>query len=363
MGLNQLTKYADRMATLSQWGDIDTAGVVQADMMKRVRENPASSAVVMESITLLKQTWTMLPPAVRGQALGALSDAMDTVAGAWENSGLEDIPIVNIVVMAVDGVSKIVQAVKGSNDVKRAGSDYAKGSACMATIGPALKSRGAFTVCPNYMYARFIKIRGGGDYDKLTAFHQAGGARDAIFTGRSTPGPTGDCSKKLRRKIDESFGPFAPKCGKSIGISALFFPWWSAVYPPWPMTRWEGSPKGASFQAGLSPDTNAALVKRQTAMIADPAVNATLDLRAINRTVDIFQQWWGSHPGLRRVRWTGDGLETTKDSSTKRIDAKRVAGHVPAASAAAYWFYDDFGRVTPYPGQAGASLQDGRAHV
>jgi len=359
----QWDSYGELLAGVAQW---EPSGVVQRDALARARELPNSDAVAAQAMALLQRTWRSLPPEIRDAALDALSDAAELLAEGWDQVGgaLGDVPIANIVVAGIQAVVQIAEGFSGVADVKKHASAYEKGSAQIVTMQKniAADSTGFYTVCLQWEYAKYIKVRGGGDFDRLTALKRKGGARDSIFTGRVSPNRVKGCAPSMRRDFNDSYGPFEPKCMKQIGISALFFPWWSAAYSPGPLLRYQGSPPGAPFQAGLSPDTNGFLVRTQTALITDPAANLAGNLDELRKIVDTFQQWWHSHAWVVPLRRAGKYDDLVKDSSRsndqRQIDMVRDPNHVPRENAGSYWFYDELGQIRPYPNQPGAGSLD-----
>ncbi len=366
MGVSQWDSYATGLANLGQW---DAVGVVAEDIRARAQANPASVAVVQQSLQLLKATWRTMPAGVRSMVLSQLNMALDAVGETWDAVGgaLGDIPIANLVVGAIDGVATIAGAFKGVGDVKRHASAYEKGRAQRFTLTSKLQGVGApsggfFTVLPMYEYAKYIKVRAGGDFDRLPAWARKAQARDAIFSG-AVSAPGSGCAKEMRRSFGDSYGPFSPKCGRQIGVSALFFPWWSTAYSPGMILRYEGSPPGSVFDLGLSPDNNSYLIGIQTGLITDPTKNAQANLGLLKLKVQRFKSWWGEADALRPLRerktsWGGADLVVSPSSDSRRIDASKNPAHVPSKDAGAFWYYDEFGAITAYPGQTGAGLDD-----
>ena len=366
MGIGDWDKYADRLAVLGEWDPQTTVG---RDLLAESRELPDTANVGRNALAILATTWSTLPPAVRQQILSGLKQAAEQISQGMEAlDQLGDAPIVGWVVAGIQAVVQIQQGFAGVADVQRSASNYEHGngqaSTCWATKSP---SHGMYEVLLVKEFAQFIRFRAGGDFDRKPCFGRKGLHRDAIFTGVSSPGDNpGKCKSEMRRGSGDSFGPFEPnKCGRSLGISALLWPWWSAAYEPMLLPRWQGSPPGASFQAGPSEDTNALLAGVQTGLLTDPRLNLASSLTDVHDKCDRFLDWFAGriagsvdvHPeaggGAREMR---DGFIRLDRTGQKLVDAVRDPEHISHPDAHAYWYQDAAGLIRPYPDQQGAAL-------
>lgn len=344
--------YTADLAALGQWEPI---GVLARDAVAMAKESPGGPGVALQALAMLGDVWEAMPASFRGELRGALTDALATASQAA--SEFNDVPVAQVVTTIIAGVERIAGAVSGTNAIKRAASNYAHGDGQFTTAQQLLAnpSHQFYRVLPVYEYAQFVKIRAGGDFDRKPSFTRWGSERDRIFASKATSKATGNCRKKLRRSGADSYGPFAPSCGAKLGLSALFWPWWSAVYSPGYLPQWQGSPEGAKFQAGPSPDTNALLAGMQSGLLTDAATNARASLATLDRVVGRFLAWFDGAGPMRPVRQDGANL-VSDGAPAKAVDASKAAGHVPSESAGAYWYRGGDNIVVPYDGQPGASL-------
>ena len=360
MGVADWDKYADRLAVLGEWDPQTTLG---RDLLSESRELPDTANVGRNALAILATTWSTLPPAIRQQVLAGLKQAGEQISQGMEAlDQLGDAPIVGWVVAGIQAVVQIQQGFAGVADVQRSASNYEHGngqaSTCWATTE---RNRGMYEVLLCKEFAQFIRFRAGGDFDRKPCFGRAGLHRDLIFTGVSSPADNpGKCKKEMRRGSGDSFGPFEPnKCGRSLGISALLWPWWSAAYEPMLLPRWQGSPPGASFQAGPSEDTNALLAGVQTGLLTDPRKNLASSLTDVHDKCDRFLAWFAERispnagGGALEMR---DGFMREDRPGQKLVDPVRDAAHISSPDALAYWYQDAAGLIRPYPDQQGAAL-------
>ncbi len=355
--LKAFDDYTEELAVFGEW-DPGPGNLLASHALELVRSDPTSSAVALQALQLIRRAWATLPPEIRGQALDMLKDAAQQIADALGEAGeiLGDVPWVNMVVGLVKAFVKIGKAVKGVGENKRYASNYAHGTAQFRTCEPLLaSSKGMYSVVPCLEFAQYVKVRGGGDFDRKPCFSRAGLARDSIFMGIWSPEDGGDCNRKMRRGRTDSYGPFAAKCDRRLGLSGLLWPWWSAAYAPGPLPRWAGAPEGSSFDPGLSPDSNGRLITIQTRLLTDAAFNLQSSFSDVTGKCATFLNWWDAFSGME-VRPIKDTFVTTEPA--KRIDIRKDPQHEPSSSAAAYWYMDETGQVVPYDGQQDAGLDD-----
>ncbi len=360
MGIGDWDKYADRLAVLGEWDPQTTAG---RDLLAESRELPDTANVGRNALAILATTWSTLPPAIRQQVLAGLQQAAEQIEIGMEAlDQLGDAPIVGWVVAGIQGIIQIQKGFAGVAEVQRSASNYEHGngqaSTCWATRS---RNKGMYEVLLVKEFAQFIKFRIGGDFDRKPCFSRRGAHRDSIFTGVSSPQDNpGKCKSEMRRGSGDSFGPFEPnKCGRSLGISALLWPWWSAAYEPMLLPRWQGSPPGASFQAGPSEDTNALLAGVQTGLLTDPRLNLASSLTDVHDKCDRFLAWFAERISPN----AGGGALEMRDSfiipdrpGQKLVDPVRDVEHISHPDAHAYWYQDAAGLIRPYPDQQGAAL-------
>jgi len=350
-------EYAEHLALL---GEYNPAYGIGADVAGEVRRGASSEMVVVQGIQILRQVWSTLPQGVREQALKTLDDVGEMVFDAFDGS-MDSIPVIGAIIKAgITSGMRIAEASKILKDWKKAKTNFAHGEAEQKTIYGAFDmgetwggvqgsyQGGLFVRANVYEYARFIKVRGGGDYDRKPSFARPGGARDAIFLGSPSPKGSG-CKKDMRRSGSESLGPFEPKCGRTMGLSASLWPWWSTAYEAKPLTRWVVDP-AATFQLPPSPDTNASLTTLQAALITDPERNLRASLRDVEVKTRTFLAWWDKAGG--RVYKMRDGI-VQEGGEYKRIDSRKDASHKLHKTVGSYWYYDDSGYIRTYKNQTG----------
>jgi len=333
--------YAGHLAVL---GDYAPSYGFGKDVADEVRRSASPEMVAAQGIQILRQVWSTLPQGMRDQGLDTLKSMGAHIIEVFDGTS-ESIPLIGAIIKA--GVTNgmiIAENSKILKDYKKAKSNYAHGLAQQKTIFGAFDmgesffgargsySGGLYVRANVYEYAKFIKVRAGGDYDREPGFLRPGGGRDAIFLGNASPKGKG-CRYDMRRKGSESLGPFDPKCGRTIGLSASLWPWWSAAYEPKPLMRWTTDPR-ATFKEPPSPDTNASLTDLQSALITDAGRNLQASLHDVEVKTRTFLSWWDTHGA--RVSQMHNGI--VQGGETKKIDARKDASHKLNTSAGSYWY-------------------------
>ena len=357
MGVAAWDKYA---STLAVWGAWDPTTTTGRDLLLEARESPTTANVARQAIEQLRTTYATLPPEVRGAVMDALrlvSERISEGMQALEMAG--DAPIIGWVVAGIQAIVQVQKGFAGVADVQRSASNYEHGNAQYTTAYRANMRGSVYVVERCWEFAQFKSFRIGGDFDRKPCFSRKGGNRDGIFMGQaSPPDDPGKCKKEMRRGKGDSYGPFeGTKCGRWIGMSALFWPWWSAAYAPVLLPRWQGSPPGASFQAGPSEDTNALLAGIQSGLLTDPRKNLGYRMGDVTAKSDRFLEWF-----RERVRGGGGVLQMDDDfigvqgQAMKAIDPVRDVEHVSTPGARAYWYFDAAGVVRQYPDQQDSRL-------
>jgi hypothetical protein len=357
--------YTEELAVLGEW---EPTNIFGRDVAERVREGTVvggvrvlpANMVVSQGIQILGQVWATLPGSVRAQMQGALADVGVMIAEAAGTSA-EALPIIGAMVkVAITNAMQIAEASKTVTDHKKAKSNYAHGKAQQSTIlrafvtdnnpGRGIYPGGLYTRADVFEFAQYVKVRWGGDYDRKPGFARPGGKRDEIFLGTASPAGKG-CKKEMRRTGSESLGPFDPKCGRMIGLSASLWPWWSAAYAPAPLTRWIVPPE-ATFQEPPSPDNNEHLSAIQVGLITDPARNLRASLLDVVVKSSRFESWWDANSTwVHPIDNRDNILQLT--GVPKKIDARKESGHSLSKDATSYWYYDESGYIRAYNSQQG----------
>jgi hypothetical protein len=350
--------YAAALANQSQW---DPSDVVSRDALAKVRAGAEDWAVGYQAIRQVREGWKALPPDVRDLAVAQLDKVADRAAAGFDT--FDGLPIVEWIAQAVEVIFKIVVAFQSVGTENQNESNFSRSDAVRKTLEPLLAGGAApvYSVLPVFEYAEFVKVRIGGDYQRRPALTRNGGDRDAIFTGRRTPGNTGDCDKEMRRSQSESKGPFAAKCGHKLGLSALFFPWYSAAYSPAPIPRYRWKDDGHGINQ-TSFDNNSVLAAEQIRLLTEPAHNLRCSLSAVTTTAARVRAWWNGAGPMRPVRWKGGDLVAWDPPAQwwtdrgmpvghkPQIDARRDSKHVPTKAARAFWYLSG-GVIRAYPNQ------------
>jgi hypothetical protein len=352
--------YAGTLAVWGDWAPDTTSG---RDLLLEARESPTTANVARQAVEQLRVTYSTLPPEVRGAVMDALRLVSERISEGMEAlEMLGDAPIVGWVVAGIQVVVQIQQGFAGVADVKRSASNYEHGNGQWSTAYQAAGQGGTYEIVRCKEYAQFVRYRLGGDFDRKPCFTRRGGERDGIFMGTpSPPDNPGKCKKQMGRDAGDSYGPFeGNKCGRRLGISALFWPWWSAAYAPMLLPRWQGSPPGASFQAGPSEDTNALLAGVQMGLLSDPRKNLAHSFWDVTNKSDRFLAWFMARADLGGVLAGVMPLDSDyfvePSGVRKTIDAARDLGHVSSPDAKSFWYFDTAGVVRAYPDQEGSRL-------
>jgi len=348
-------QYTEHLALLGEYVPAYGFG---KDIAEEVRRNASAEMVAAQGVQILRQVWSTLPPEIRTQGLDTLKGVTTQVIEAFDGTA-DSIPIIGALIKAgVTSGMRFAETSKILKDHKKAKSNFAHGVAEQKTIYGAFDmgesyfgARGSyqggfFVRAKVYEFAQFIKMRGGGDYDRKPSFARPGGLRDSIFLGSASPKGSG-CKKDMRRKGSESLGPFDPKCGRTMGLSASLWPWWSTAYEAKPLTRWVTDPR-ATFQEPPSPDTNASLTSLQAALNTDAGRNLQASLHDVEVKTRTFLSWWDKSGG--RVYRMQNGIVQT-GGEYKKIDPRKDPSHKLHTSVGSYWYYDDNGYIQTYENQ------------
>lgn len=343
--LAQWEGYSRAIAPLARWDVPDTAE--GRDLLDRIRRKNDASAALGQALGLLRQGWGSFPAELRGRALEAVSDAVDSAIEGLADAGeLADAApligqIVGAVITMVQGFIKTGQAIKNENQEI---SNFAHQRAQFKTIAK-LDQPWTWVYSPvtAKMYAQYIKVRTGGDFDVVPGFTRAGLERDRPFTGLASAPDSGNCRKAIKIGLDYVWDP-ASDCRRVLGISALFYPWWSGAYAPGPLPIWAEASGGTN--------ANRLLIYRQTQLIADPRTNLRVPLAIVEKVRARVLAFWPRsrkvHPIDKDGNITGPG--------TLEIDAARNPKHVPVSGGKVRWYVDELDVLHPYPDQPGAEL-------
>lgn len=339
--LAQWEGYVRALEPLARWNVPDT--VQGRDLLERIRRKNDAQAMLQQSTALLRQAWQAFPAEMRASVLDALTSATDQ---ALKNIGAvtDAVPVIgNMVGLYVQAISGFVRAGKGVKKENRKISNFAHQRGHFMTIA-SLKDPWMWVYTPavSKVYAQFIKVRVGGDWDVVPAFTRAGLERDRPFTGVNSPPDSGNCRKEIRIGLNYVWDP-ASNCRRTLGLSALFYPWWSGAYAARPLPIWD-------------PDTvtnaNRLLMARQSELITDPATNLRVPMARVVEVRDRLLKYYR----IDRELYPIDKEGNVAGARGPRIDARRNARHVPSITAESRWYVDDVDMIQPYPDQPGAEI-------
>ena len=372
---NPLESYFSDVQDFTGFDPAIVPGAVD-DVLAVVRDRNDPSAWLAFGGTVVRQIWSAMPPDVRGEILGALDDVIQNAlsgatSGVIDSMGSEVSEAVPIVGQAIGAAIKIlgmaVQAGKVVSSENRAFSDSDKREQMVATIKDYANPRyWVFRSMKVRNYPKYVKIRGGGDWSEEPAFGRRSGETDTMFVaegGREDVGRCGkddgvsyscptfraepweDCERKPKGSKSNPDNP----CERWIGISSLFYPYWSPAYPAAPI---ELDGKGA--------DVNAILAEQQMAILVSPAVNLRVGGEFVRDVFDRFVWSWqfqsgqlksGGKPGLVPIDAEGSAVQTSPDDAYL-VDPVQDPDYDFSQSNRARFYLSGDGRIFPYSGMA-----------
>ena len=368
-----LHTYLNGLGTTAAFYDFGIAETeVEATQAVIDRNDP--SAWVQYGLTAMTKGWQSLGtgnPAVAAlvdlvvQALLSVSDTVVSAVGEAISAGFGAIPILNIIVDALDLViGEIVRYSKTMTTAQVIASRRILAETRIYWFDWYLKddpNRWLMLTRPNMNRPKYRGSEGdvqpiaGKRWNAAPAWRPT---RDQslLFLSKAGRAPTGKCSvfnsyylrcpavvgrvnntgcEKSVRTSDS-----AEVCESDVTISALFYPWWSPGYPA-------GLMQVARAYGNDPWDPNAALISRQLALLTDPAANLRAHGRDLSRMTSKFVSWWASKEQgeLYPVNSKGNRTENP-DGEFRTIDAKKD----PTWTGAPRLYYGRDGLIRSYGG-------------
>lgn len=206
------------------------------------------------------------------------------------------------------------------------------------------------------------------EWRKRPCFTRSSGAADLMFVSSSGPSDSGYCTKGLRYNcpliapfmesdcsIDPKSGSSSDLCERYLGISALFFPFWSPAYPDIPYITIRPV-KGVDFS---DVNGNTVLAEQQFALLSSPSVNLRVDAQRLLDIRDRFREFFfnqakmyapsGHDFGLLQIDEDGIAPGTAvKDRIT--IDAAPEKEYLPTVDRKDLLYIDRDGLIRIYEG-------------
>ena len=329
--------------------------------------------------TAIKQAWDALPKGIREKMRDAINDiiqdALDEVQGITDAlSETAEVanaaPIIGQIIGAVIVlVGEIVGAVKGTKAINRNISTYHKAMRMSLTFENYSDPRDwVFKSMKLENYTQYVEPRKQGNWSREPCFGRAGLATDRMFSKRVGASDVGRCGHKNGVKMKcpmkrdfgyedceryykrESQNP-SNYCSRHLGISALFYPYWSPAYASNPISN---------AYMGTSADPNAILMGRQTMLLADPYSNLRVVSASLLDMTDRFVAFWkhaldtfavDGKKALLKIDENGNAPGTnTSDRYT--IDERENPNYTASHTLKNRFYFDEHGRILPYTGMA-----------
>lgn len=338
----QWRQYASGLVPLARWEP--PAGIVGRDLVERLATDNDPGAQIGQAFVFLRQAWQAFPSSLRTQLRQLATDTIGQALSTIDAGGLgQALPVVGAAIKAAAGIVQARLAISGFN---RAISNQGHQNAQFETIRSlADPDQWIYTATRVRPYLQFAKVRATGkNWDVKPCFTRRGGARDTPFLGRASPADSGDCRVEVHRGLLEAYtwDPTS-SCSRTLGVSHLFYPFWSGAYAPDPFPIWD--PDGWP--------TNDLVLERQALLLTSPAHNLRVRLADVEAIGRRFSEWFRA-PGRALRPLSSAGF--VAGAPGPRIDAKQDPKHVPSTGAAARWYIDRAGLIAAYPSQADADL-------
>lgn len=347
MSVRQWDDYMAKLAPLALWTPPDS--VQGRDVIERVRRDNSGGAVAAQALMLTRNAWRSFPEEIRGQALSMLNDMLDDIIGdTFDNlENIDAFPIIGeliaAVVVFISGLVDVGRAVSDSNrQISNQAHQRAQARTFMSLSHPGdwIYSR---AVCQ--VYVQFVKRRPGGNFDVKPAFSRPGLKRDYPFLGLPSAPDSGNCQKEWRQGPSSWTWDPPSSCRRVLGLSSLFYPWWSGAYPPGPLPVWD---------AEYTYNSNVLVSAQQNRLIGDAVTNLQCPLETVERVRDRLLGWYRTDQPMYPINGAGN----VAGPKGARIDATKDPDHISSSQARAWWYVGDDGTIRTYDGQAGAALSD-----
>lgn len=355
---------------------------VRSDIENLIKNKNDGKAWLTFAASSILESWKALPKGVRDDAMDAayklLDDALNDIGsivedaiGATATTIGEAVPIIGTIVKAVvDLVLKIYEAHVLLNKSEEAYSLVERDDAMSLTIGK-YKDPNEWILhqmkVENYLEWKGYRV-GKGDWDLRPCFGRNSEESWLMFNEVGGQPDSGSCGGvPYKCDIDMNCEP-NPKSGEGkdcvryLGISSLYFPFWSPSYPSIPVVRPALDSKDLVFDYSYSYyDMNRILIERQMALLTVPAVNLKVDGEMVQRFADRFKVYWDSSykqfgNTLLKIDKHGNAISTAKKDRVT-IDVRFDENNAPSSSNKRKFYYDKDGLIQPYSG-SGADVSE-----
>ncbi len=325
----------------------------------------------------IKQAWSGLPSDLRRDMHEALNDIIDAALeqADWVVDALGEAaeatsvaPIIGqFIEAAIVIIKMVVETKRGLQASHRSLSRDHKALRMNLTFDDYSDPRDwVFKSMKLKNYTQYVGSRKQGNWSRQPCFRRAGLGTDRMFTNNAGAPDVGKCGHKggvkmycdSRREIgyedcrryykDEKKNP-PDYCTRYLGISALFYPYWSPAYAVVPIE---------SAFLGEGSDPNAILMARQMMLLTDTYANLRVEGKDLLKMVDRFVTFWRNQldifavdgkKALLRIDDEGNAPGTLREDRYT-IDDKEDPNYTGSLSLKNRFYFDSDGRILPYPG-------------
>ncbi len=379
---NPLEKYYAKIEDLTDFNP-ETIKEAGEEVMKAVKDDNRNdpTAWMAYAGTAMKQAWMSLPKEYRTQMINAMNDliqqalaGVDEVKGALQqvSDAISTIPIIgwiiDAVLQVVVDIAKVVQITKRNREMSRA---RWKRQRMVSTLDDIDDPRDwVFVSAKVRNYSHYVKVRGGGDWSLTPSFRRSGST--LMFSADPGPADKGKCGKTTGVEMScdaRSYSDIAcrkkPKkqsdsdiCVRYLGISALFYPYWSPAYSVGPIEVPINENESVQTVLDDGGDPNSILMARQVMLLTDPYANLRVRGERLREMTDRFVGTWqnqmkafgvGGKMGLLKIDEDGNAPGTPREDRML-IDERKDPKWSGAKSLRNRFYFDEDGRIVPYDG-------------
>lgn len=358
-GGGELADYLSELGPSVTW--VPDLGFDQTEKLQRaINEGNDPGAWFAFAASTAQKAWTALPASVRAQAIDQLNNLAarglanlgqygGAAASAVAGSVGEVVPLIGPLIQAlVDFAIGIAKAHKAVEAHKAGIADINKGSGQIYTIFD-------YDEPDDWIYTpmkcrNYLDWVDGTEWRSRPAFARGSGAADFPFLGVPSMPDIGYCDKGTEYKCTGTWAPFdchikdssdtKHLCVRHLGISALFYPYWSGAYPAYPLDKFGGL------------DPNPLLIQRQFALTSIPDANLRVDLERAIFIARNFHAWFMQQVqtvGLSGVNKEGTGIPTSPGGRLGVADEK-IPNYVPVPSDKKRFYLTEPGLIETHVG-------------
>jgi len=353
-------------------------------VMKAVNGRNDPTAWMAYAGTAIKQAWSALPKEIRQQMYNAINDVIqaaldqaqhitDALSQAAES--MNSLPIIGqIIAMVIQLIGSIVVGVKQTKAINRSISAYHKSMRMSLTFENYEDPRDwVFKSMSLENYTQYVGSRKQGNWSREPCFGRAGLATNRMFAAKAGAADVGKCGHKNGVKMKcpqkrafgyedceryykrQSKNP-SSWCTRHLGVSALFYPYWSPAYAARPIDN---------AYVGTDSDPNGILIGRQVMLLTDPYSNLRVVGADLRKMTDRFVAFWrqmmdvfavGGKKALLRIDDNGNAPGTDK-ADRYTIDDRKNPNYSGSSSLKNRFYFTEEGRIIAYP-KPGASVNE-----